>query len=128
MSMRSGSIRLVGLASTALLVVAWGCGGPEVSTSSAEGTVTGKVTVDGKPAAKGRITYDPSNVERKFVPPNSADIAEDGSYSVKTLVGKNRVSFSGNTLGKYEFTELEYDVKGGENTNDIAFPVAPPAP
>lgn len=128
MRVRSGPIRFFGLATTALLVVAWGCGSPEVSTSTTEATVKGKVTVDGKPAAKGTISYDPSNVERKFVPSHSAEIADDGSYSLTTLVGKNRISFSGRPLGKYQYTELEYDVQAGENTHDIAFPMPTPTP
>src|SRR4051794_15189478 len=73
-----------------------GCGDgkPSVDTSLNEATVTGVVSVKGKPASGGKINFNPSNSGR-IVPTKSADIGPDGTYSVKTYTGDNQVSFSG---------------------------------
>src|SRR4051812_32749464 len=72
-----------------------GCGGtgtPSVSSSSEEATVKGTVAVRGKPATKGEITFDPTNINRRKAPVAKATIEKDGSYTLKTLVGENSVS------------------------------------
>ena len=82
------------LAAASTIVPATGCdtGTPSVSSSTEEVTVRGTVTIGGKPAASGEVVFDPSNVHRKFAGPNSAPIGPDGSYSVKTLAGENKIS------------------------------------
>lgn len=109
---------------SALLVVVGGCGGgrPAVDTSTTEATVTGVVTIKGKPATGGTISFDPSNVERKFEAVRSAPIGEDGAYSVTTLVGQNQVSFSGPIIDQYPEIANEssmHTLNAGENSIDF---------
>jgi hypothetical protein len=120
-------LRRIGIASvaaSALMVAGWGCGGgrPAVDTSTTEATVSGVVTIKGKPAAGGTISFDPSNVERKFEAVRSAPIGEDGAYSVTTLVGQNQVSFSGPMINQYPEIANEsfmHDLEAGENSIDF---------
>jgi hypothetical protein len=114
-----------------LLASCWGCGSgaPAVSTSDEEGTVKGTVTFKGKPVTEGTVSFDPSNVKRRDAAPRSAPIAKDGTYSVKTLVGDNRVraSFPGLEADRQSSeVELIYYVKPGENTYDLVLPPAQP--
>ncbi|MGE3821983.1 MAG: hypothetical protein AB7I30_21425 [Isosphaeraceae bacterium] len=105
-----------------------GCAGedkPPVDTSSEEATVKGTVTFNGKPVAKGEVAFDPSNYLRKSEAARRAPIGPDGTYSVKTLVGANRVSFSIPEMARdpgLQDLSLEYDVKSGENAYDIVLP------
>lgn len=105
--------------------VAWGCDGkPPVDTSTAESIVTGTVTVMGKKPTKGLVRFDPSNYKRK-VPYCEAPIAKDGTYSIKTLVGRNQVSISVPTMNlsrEMDGLEFRYDVTSGPNTYDIVLP------
>jgi hypothetical protein len=119
--------RLGCLAAAGLLAIGPGCGGgrPSVDTSTAEATVSGTVTVDGKPASGCTISFDPSNVERKDATASTAEIGEDGSYSVTTLVGQNLVSFSGPLVSKYPDIvngAFMHDLTAGPNTIDFALP------
>jgi hypothetical protein len=121
------SKRLGCLAAAGLLAVASGCGGgrPSVDTSTAEATVSGTVTVDGKPASGCTISFDPSNVERKNASASTAQIGEDGSYSLTTLVGQNMVSFSGPLMSKYPDIvngAFMHDLAGGPNTINFTLP------
>ena len=121
--------RLAALSAMALLGLGGGCGGgrPAVDTSTAEATVSGTVTLNGEPAAENTISFDPSNAERKFAAAKSATIGEDGSYTITTLVGQNRVSFSGPDMSKYSDIINQatmHDLKAGENTLDFALPDA----
>ena len=89
---------------------AWGCGdgAPPVESSEAEATVAGTVKVRGKPATKGTVTFDPSNIRRKNATARSAPIGKDGAYSITTLVGQNVVSVT--------TPETERDVKLEDNS------------
>jgi len=90
-------ISMVVAAATTCLLFAIGCGEghPPVDSSKTEATVQGVVKLKGKPATGGgRIVFNPSNVERK-VAAVTAEIKEDGSYSLKTYTGGNEVKFSG---------------------------------
>src|SRR5947209_1699427 len=73
------------------LVAVGGCGHSATTSSTAEGTVTGTVTVRGKRATEGTVTFDPSNAQRKMVPARTAPIGKDGTYTITTLVGGNHV-------------------------------------
>ncbi|WP_435015347.1 hypothetical protein TA3x_002885 [Tundrisphaera sp. TA3] len=103
------------------LILAQGCGGgaPPVDTSTAQATVSGKVTIRGKPATKGSINFDPSNIKRKDAAPTTAAIGPDGSYTAKTLLGVNQVTFSGPPFVKdpaLQDSQFQFDVQAGENT------------
>jgi hypothetical protein len=75
--------RVVALA-VAIGVVA-GCGKKD---APAYANVSGTVTYNGAPLAKGQITF---QMEGK--PPSSADIV-DGKYTGQAMIGSNRVSIS----------------------------------
>src|SRR5262245_43804881 len=67
-SMKKVRIRIAALVPVALMVIGWGCSGtPAVSTSTTEATVKGTVTIQGKPATKGTVEFDPANYQRKDV-------------------------------------------------------------
>ena len=79
-----------------------GCGDgkPWVDTCSRRRTVTGIVSVKGKPAGGG---HDP--VQSAAIPGGSsrsrtAQIGPDGSYTIKTYTGVNQVSFDGEVAAK----------------------------
>jgi hypothetical protein len=114
-----------GLFAGSLLAAAWGCDGkPAVDTSDEEVTVTGSVKVLGKTPQKGYVRFDPSNYKRK-VASREAPIAKDGTYSIKTLVGRNGVSVSlpaMNLSREMDGIEVRYDAKPGPNTFDIVLP------
>src|SRR4051794_21185477 len=92
--MRPSCHGIVGLIGTWTLMAGWGCGGggsaPAVSSSLTEATVSGTVTIKGKPATKGDVTFDPANSQRN-VAARSAPIGADGTYTVTTLLGGNTV-------------------------------------
>ena len=114
-----------GLFAGALLVAVWGCDGkPSVSTTDEEATVTGSVTIMGKKATTGTVTFNPSNYKRQ-VPARSAPIEKDGTYSIKTLVGQNQIRVSAPGLGRSrELGDMDYyyEVKAGPNTHEIVLP------
>ena len=83
--------RLIGLAAAAAL--ACGCGDEGGATSSMDkATFTGTVRRQGKPVDGGTISFNPANARRRMVPINTAEIGEDGTYKIETLVGSNEVS------------------------------------
>jgi hypothetical protein len=112
-------------ASTLALAVGCGQGVPSASTSSEEATVKGTVTIRGKAATQGQVSFDPANVKRPGEVARTATIGHDGSYTVKTLVGDNavRVTFPGmekdRELGSFE---QSFAVKPGENEYKIQLP------
>jgi hypothetical protein len=88
------------LATTTVVLTVWGCGGSEsspqaVSGSSQEAIVKGTVTVKGKPATGGEVTFDPANIERPTAKARTAPIGADGTFTVTTLIGQNTVSAAG---------------------------------
>ncbi len=120
-------ILLGGMVATVALALMAGCedSKPSVDTSTAEGTVKGTVTVSGKLASKGEVQFDPANYKRKDVSARHAPIQEDGTYTIKTLTGENRVTASTpemqkKTAGLYQ--QFTFDVKSGENKYDIVIP------
>ena len=108
----------------AWLITCSGCGSPSVSTSTDEATVHGKVTIKGVLAKGGRIYFDPTSVNRQSAPVMSAEIGKDGAYSIKTLVGENRVNVETPETRRDAnlSTPERIDVKTGDNTYDVTVP------
>lgn len=124
--MRRARERSLTLLTAACLVMGGGCGDgrPPVESSTEEATVKGTVTVLGKPATGGNLTFDPSNVKRQDVPIRTTEIREDGTYQITTLVGMNSVSVNvpRGPKNPQMSGELGYDVQSGENMLDIPLP------
>jgi hypothetical protein len=125
--MPNGHAWLTRSAAATLVMLGWGCGSgaPPVDTSTTEATVKGIVTIRGKLVAGGTISFDPSNVKRKSEPVRSARIGKDGSYTIKTLVGRNNVSVSTPVTVKdplLQYNSCSFDVANGENTYAIEVP------
>ena len=105
-----------------------GCGFSEVPSNSAsetEATVHGTVTVRGKPARGGKLTFDPVNIYRKSAPVAKAEIGQDGTYQVRTLLGPNTVRISTPEIdrdGELAGSSAYIEVRGGDNTLDIPLP------
>jgi hypothetical protein len=100
-----------------------GCGDgkPWVDTSLNECTVSGTVSVKGKPASGGTILFNPSNSGR-IVPTRTAQIGPDGSYTIKTYRGINQVTFDGEVAAKNRGVGLlreAVEVVAGENKADF---------
>jgi hypothetical protein len=99
-----------------------GCGdsAPAVTSSTEEATVHGVVTIDGKPAAGGKITFKSANIARKSAPDVSADIGKDGSYTLKTLVGENQIRVQPSDAQKNSRYKVDvFEVQSGDNTHDV---------
>jgi hypothetical protein len=109
--------------------LALGCGGggaPSVTSSTEEATVKGTITVLGKPATQGKVTFDPSNINRPNASVRTVEVGKDGTYEVKTLVGPNSVSVNVPKPAKPApgmSPELSVDVPAGGTTFDVALPV-----
>ena len=104
------------------LVPAAGCGGsaPAMSSSLAEGTIAGTIKVDGQPVSQGQVTFDPSSNVRKDASPRTAPIGKDGTYTITTLIGRNRVRFTGiSSKRNVSFEEMAHQVQPGSMTFDI---------
>ena len=100
-----------------------GCGDgkPYVDKSLSEATVSGVVSVKGKPAGGGTILFNANNSGRS-VPIRTAHIGSDGSYTIKTYTGVNQVSFDGEITAKNRGVGLlkeACDVAPGENKADF---------
>ncbi len=99
-----------------------GCGGgtPPAPSSAEEATVTGVVKAEGRPLAQGRVVFDPSNTNRKDASARSTPIGKDGTYTVTTLVGQNRVRVTGlPSQANRSYEEARFEVKSGSNPYDI---------
>jgi hypothetical protein len=109
------------LLAAALSIAGCGDGKPWVDTSLTEATVSGIVSVRGKPASGGTILFNPSNSGR-IVPTKTATIGPDGSYTIKTYTGVNQVSFDGEVASKnlgVGLVKESCDVVRGENKADF---------
>jgi hypothetical protein len=96
-----------------------GCGDgkPWVDTSMTEATVSGVVSVKGKPADGGTILFNGNSSGRR-VPIKTAEIGADGSYTIKAFTGVNQVSFDGKIAASNRGVGLVMeacDVAAGEN-------------
>jgi hypothetical protein len=108
---------------TVLMPFCQGCmdGKPSVDSSRNEATVSGTVKVKGVPAEGGSIVFSASNSER-IVPPKSAPINKDGTYTVTAYTGGNQILFEGELAKKNPEIGLvrEYvEVQRGSNTADF---------
>jgi hypothetical protein len=115
-------------AAVALLLIASGCDSrPSVSSSTTEeGTVHGKVTVDGSPVTGGEVVFNPANYQRKLVTARSAPIGADGGYTITTLTGSNSVMVNPpadgrnrKKAGAVPSRMIPFDVQPGDNTFNI---------
>ncbi|MGL4551282.1 MAG: hypothetical protein ACRC33_08840 [Gemmataceae bacterium] len=126
--------RVALVAALAAVLSAAGCGDPN------SGTVSGKVTVGGKPLADGTVQFVPVDGSTA----TAGGKVKDGGYSVKVPVGTMKVSFSApKVVGQKkvyntpdspvmpvtaeglparfnEKTELTLTVKSGSNQKDWA--------
>jgi hypothetical protein len=118
--------RSAALAAWLLASSGCGLGGPAATAPSSgeEATVRGKVTIKGVTAKGGRIYFDPSNASRQTAPVASAEIGKDGTYTLKTWVGENRVNVETPETRKDPNLSVPqpFDVKGGDNTFDVKLP------
>ena len=131
----SANTRLLPLLIAVVLSPIIGCGGADHPDL---GTVTGTVTIDGKPMAGVNIAFMPE-VGR----PSTAVVDEQGRYELLyteglagTKVGPNKVSFSWPTgvsgiaiPARYaEKSELKAEIKPGSNTFDYDLKSDPGSP
>ena len=117
-----------GLAAAAFagaLALVGGCSSPASTSSDDEATVHGTVAVKGKRVDGGEIRFNPANINRKAAPTVSAVIARDGTYTIKTLVGRNKVSVTTPVTVKdavLQYNASYFAVKPGDNTYAIEVP------
>jgi hypothetical protein len=114
----------LGLLALLVGMVAAGCrsDAPYAESSLAEATVSGRVSSQGKAVTKGQVIFDPANVNRKTVVARTAEIRNDGTYEVTTLIGANRVTVAipgRTTKSGFPYFQQMYDVKSDRNTLDI---------
>ena len=84
---RSGRLFGNSVLNVMLVLVICGCGGPE---GPATVTVTGSVSLDGKPVTSGQIIfYDVAGVEKAY-----AGVIEDGEFSFPSTAGQKKVSIT----------------------------------
>jgi hypothetical protein len=122
----------------AVLLLLTGCGG-----EPGNATITGKVSVDGKPVTGGFLLFIPTGGSGK---PAEAEVQSDGNFkSTATTAGKCTVSYSPPTIPSIDLKEgespppgefdsltpkqAEVDIKDGANKLDIELTKigAPPA-
>jgi hypothetical protein len=104
-----------------------GCGsgsGDGAASLGEEATVHGKVTIKGVRAKSGRIYFDPTTASRQSVPVSSVEIGKDGTYTVKTLTGENRVNVeTAETRSDSNLSIPEtFVVNSGDNSHDVTIP------
>jgi hypothetical protein len=106
--------------SAVLIAILAGCGDgkPSVSTSTEEATVSGTVKAEGKLVTQGEISFDPSNYLRKNVGMKTVPIGKDGTYSIKTLAGENRVRVEGFPT-RERYLDERFNAEPGTNHFDI---------
>lgn len=124
-------LALASFSAVVCLAMVAGCGGggaPPAESSLEKGTVEGRVTIKGKPATKGRVVFDPTNINRRDAEIATADIGSDGTYKTTTAVGRNSVTVvvprpPGPAEGMSP--EIGFDVKPGDNALDFDLPYKP---
>jgi hypothetical protein len=125
---RFAAMRSVGWRAGALalwLTACCGCGdgAPTASSSTEEATVHGIVRIDGKPASGGKITFRSANIARN-TPDVSAEVGEDGSYTIKAYVGENQIRVTPpanrKTKGSGMYSIDVFAVQSGDNTHDLS--------
>ncbi|GEM_PF-5737491 len=122
--------RVVWILTAALPLVCVGCGGGS-GAAPVEATVSGTVTVNGKLATNGEVTFDASSQRLPNETAHAAPIGADGTYKIKATVGPNIVRVAGSLVDQYRglgYDSLDFEVKPGDNTFDIALEWSPPNP
>jgi hypothetical protein len=103
-----------------------GCGGETSATSSSEeAAVHGTVKLQGKLIRSGTVSFERSHGDRSTAMPRTAPIGKDGTYSLKTLVGTNRVYVSAPAFPNEPNAQRlipECDVRSNNTTFNIEFP------
>ena len=130
MRRRRSGLHFTAALTTLAALAGCGDGTPSVSSSDAEATVHGVISIDGKPMAGGEVNFDPSNVNRKSAGPGVGKIGPDGAYTVKTLAGDNRVTVRSpqvNKNRKLQYNSRAFEAAAGDNTLDFDL-TAPAAP
>ena len=128
--MRKRFAMILGMTLAPLL--ASGCSdGPAVTGSMEEATIKGVVKIRGKAATGGKVSFRGSNVNRPDAKVVEADIAKDGTFTAKPLIGKNFVEVSSKDLlnaKNRDLTENEQlvDIPSGEATLNIELPATGP--
>ena len=111
----------------ACLVAGCGDGTPSSSSSEEKAAIKGTITYEGKPVKKGKISFDPSNINRRMASASSVPIGADGTYSATTLVGLNTISFDlpglATPRNRLNYSRTNYEVKSGENQYNIELPI-----
>jgi hypothetical protein len=119
------------LVTSAAMIAAWGCGGAreadQGAAPKAEATVTGKVTIKGRPAEKGRITFEPLGANGMPAGSNVAQVGKDGTYTVTTKTGPNDVTASatGDPAADSSYNKTSFEVQPGTNTLNLDLPIKP---
>ncbi len=120
------------LVTSAAMMVAGGCGGEGAgggggSASKSEATVTGKVTIKGKAATKGNLTFEPLGANGIPTGSKVTQVGKDGTYTVTTTTGSNDVTISGtgNAVADSSYNKTTLDVTPGANTKDFDLPLPP---
>jgi len=122
---------IVGGWAAALVIALAGCGTdvPYAEGSQEQAKVKGTVKVHGKALDGGELLFNAVNSKRA-VPPLTAPIAKDGTFTITTYVGQNIVTVHppetrkkalARDYGLAKDEEKPIDVKPGENTIDIDF-------
>lgn len=121
----------VALVASAALMAAWGCGesrqGDRGTTPKAEATVTGKVTINGKPAQKGHITFEPLDANGLPTGSKAAEVGKDGTYTITTQTGSNDITAAstGDPAADASYNKTNFDVQPGSNTLNLDLPIKP---
>jgi hypothetical protein len=129
--MNVGKRSLGALVTAALVVTAWGCSQeakPVIEKASSYAKVSGKVTVKGKPAKKGKVTFDLANASPLAGSSRTAEVKDDGTYEAEAPVGKNSVVVggTGDPVADGSYNSTTYEVKPGSgNTLDLDLPLKP---
>jgi hypothetical protein len=80
---------------------------------------------EGKPVARGDVVFDPANINRRDETARKAEIKNDGTYEVKTLIGANQVTVlipGRQTKAGSPYVRRICEVKAGSNHFDIEIP------
>ena len=129
--MRRTNRSLAASIASAALMAAWGCGESGdggKAAPRADATVAGKIMIKGKPAAKGRINFEPVDAPGGLpVASNVAQVGKDGTYSVTTRTGSNDVTVSGTGDPKTDasYNKTSFEVQPGSNTLNLDLPIKP---
>src|SRR5262245_26881453 len=121
--------RLAALFASAALITTAGCGAEqrtgEGAAAKTEATVTGKITIKGKPASKGRVTIEPLGANGIPTGSKVAEVGKDGTYTVTTTPGQNDVTVSstGDAAADSGYNKTSIDAKPGSNTLDLDLPL-----